>query len=187
MPTRIRILLTLLMSLSLGLSSLCAAILPFSKIEMQGQMPVQEIFRVDQNPAALNFNLVESRNSLVQVGSYVLISNNAVSQFRMVIKPGEKGDAEQFAFVLDDEKNLQPGQLTIIPFTVMVTSDVSKAINVAGSHAMSKDLGVRGAIADNDAILYETGDILAQIPDFNPDLYATGWYSAAIQLSIEVI
>lgn len=80
------------------------------------------------------------------------------------------------------------GQESEIPFTVRVSSNISRAVNVAGQQAMEKDLGVRGAYGNNDSILYETGgDILAEIPDFDPDLYATGWYSAAIQLSIEVI
>lgn len=168
-------------------SSLYASPLPFTNIEVRGQMPVQEIFRVQQNQAALNFNLAESRNSIVQVGSYTLVSNNSNSQFRMAIRPGEFGDQDQFAFVLDEDEPLLAGQLSVIPFTVRVASDVSQAVSVAGLQAMQKDLGVRGVYANNEAILYETGEILAEIPDFDPDLYATGWYSAAIQLSIEVL
>ena len=168
-------------------SSLYASPLPFTNIEVRGQMPVQEIFRVQQNQAALNFNLAESRNSIVQVGSYTLVSNNSNSQFRMAIRPGEFGDQDQFAFVLDEDEPLLAGQLSVIPFTVRVASDVSQAVSVAGSQAMQKDLGVHGVYANNEAILYETGEILAEIPDFDPDLYATGWYSAAIQLSIEVL
>lgn len=168
-------------------SSLYASPLPFTNIEVRGQMPVQEIFRVQQNQAALNFNLAESRNSIVQVGSYTLVSNNSNSQFRMAIRPGEFGDQDQFAFVLDEDEPLLAGQLSVIPFTVRVASDVSQALSIAGSQAMRKNLGVRGVYANNEAILYETGEILAEIPDFDPDLYATGWYSAAIQLSIEVL
>ena len=168
-------------------SSLYASPLPFTTIEVRGQMPVQEIFRVQQNQAALNFNLAESRNSIVQVGSYTLVSNNSNSQFRMAIRPGEFGDQDQFAFVLDEDEPLLAGQLSVIPFTVRVASDVSQAVSVAGSQAMRKNLGVRGVYANNEAILYETGEILAEIPDFDPNLYATGWYSAAIQLSIEVL
>ncbi len=168
-------------------SSLYASPLPFTNIEVRGQMPVQEIFRVQQNQAALNFNLAESRNSIVQVGSYTLVSNNSNSQFRMAIRPGEFGDQDQFAFVLDEDEPLLAGQLSVIPFTVRVASDLSQAVSVVGSQAMQKDLGVRGVYSNNEAILYETGEILAEIPDFDPDLYATGWYSAAIQLSIEVL
>lgn len=168
-------------------SSLYASPLPFTNIEVRGQMPVQEIFRVQQNQAALNFNLAESRNSIVQVGSYTLVSNNSNSQFRMAIRPGEFGDQDQFAFVLDEDEPLLAGQLSVIPFTVRVASDVSQALSIAGSQAMRKNLGVRGVYANNEAILYETGEILAEIPDFDPNLYATGWYSAAIQLSIEVL
>ncbi len=168
-------------------SSLYASPLPFTTIEVRGQMPVQEIFRVQQNQAALNFNLAESRNSIVQVGSYTLVSNNSNSQFRMAIRPGEFGDQDQFAFVLDQNEPLLAGQLSVIPFMVRVASDVSQAVSVVGSQAMRKNLGVRGVYANNEAILYETGEILAEIPDFDPNLYATGWYSAAIQLSIEVL
>ena len=160
---------------------------PFTNVEVRGQMPVQEIFRVQQNLAALNFNLAESRNSIVQVGSYTLVSNNAVSQFRMAIRPGEFGDQDQFAFVLDQNEPLLPSQLSVIPFTVRVSSGISGAVSVSGRQAMEKDLGVRGVYGNNQAILYESGEILAEIPDFDPDLYATGWYSAAIQLSIEVL
>ncbi|KAF5032553.1 MAG: hypothetical protein M0R06_18790 [Sphaerochaeta sp.] len=166
---------------------LIASPLPFTNVEVRGQMPVQEIFRVQQNLAALNFNLAESRNSIVQVGSYTLVSNNAVSQFRMAIRPGEFGDQDQFAFVLDQNEPLLPSQLSVIPFTVRVSSGISGAVSVSGRQAMEKDLGVRGVYGNNQAILYESGEILAEIPDFDPDLYATGWYSAAIQLSIEVL
>ncbi len=179
--------LLLLTTLLTGAAVLFASPLPFSNIEVRGQMPVQEIFRVQQNQAALNFNLADSRNSIVQVGSYTLISNNAISQFIMAVRPGEFGDQDQFAFILDQNEPLLPGQLSTIPFTVRVTSDISRAVSVAGDRAMQKDLGVRGVYANNEAILYESGEILAEIPDFDPDLYATGWYSAAIQLSIEVL
>lgn len=179
--------LLLIVFLATGTSFLFASPLPFNNFEVRGQMPVQEIFRVEQNPNALNFNLAESRNSIVQVGSYTLVSNNAISQFRMAIRPGEFGDQDQFAFVLDQNEPLLAGQLSVIPFSVRVTSDVSRAVSIAGSQAMQKNLGVRGVYSNNEAILYETGDILAEIPDFDPDLYATGWYSAAIQLSIVVL
>ncbi|MEA4860487.1 hypothetical protein SDC9_91634 [bioreactor metagenome] len=172
-----------------GLSSfaLTASPLPFTRIEVLGQMPVTEVFRVIQNQNALSFNLADSRNSIVQVGTYTLISNNSVSQFKMVIRPGEFGEKLRFSFMLDEDEPLLPGQLSELPFSVRVTSDVSRAVSVAGSEAMEKDLGVRGVYANNNNILYETGSILAEIPDFDPDQYATGWYSAAIQLSIEVL
>ncbi|ADY12616.1 hypothetical protein [Sphaerochaeta globosa] len=173
--------------LSFGVSTLFASPLSLTNIEVRGQMPVQEIFRVEQNQNALNFNLADSRNSIVQVGSYTLVSNNAISQFRMAIRPGEFGDQDQFAFMLDQNEPLLDGQLSVIPFSVRVTSDISRAVSISGSQSMQKDLGVRGVYANNETILYETGEILAEIPDFDPDLYATGWYSAAIQLSIEVL
>jgi hypothetical protein len=154
---------------------------------MEGRMPVTEIFRVEQNEAALDFNLSASRNSIIRVGSYTLVSNNTISKFRLAIRPGEDGNQEYFAFTLDEGEPLLQGQASEIPFTVRVSSNISRAVSVAGQQAMEKDLGVRGVYGNNDAILYETGDILAEIPDFDPDLYATGWYSAAIQLSIEVI
>lgn len=166
---------------------LVATPLPFNRIEVLGQMPVTEVFRVIQNQNALSFNLAESRNSIVQVGTYTLISNNSVSQFKMVIRPGEFGEKLRFSFVLDENEPLLPGQFSELPFSVRVTSDVSRAVSVEGSEAMEKDLGVRGVYANNNNILYETGTILAEIPDFDPDQYATGWYSAAIQLSIEVL
>ncbi len=161
--------------------------LPFTRVRVEGRMPVIEIFRVEQNDAALNFDLTASRNSIVRVGSYTLVSNNTISQFRLAIRPGEDGNEEQFAFVLDEEEILDGGQQSVIPFTVRVSSSIARAVSVEGQQAMEKNLGVRGIYGDNEDILYETGDILAEIPDFNPDLYATGWYSAAIQLSIEVI
>jgi len=82
---------------------------------------------------------------------------------------------------------LLPGQRSMLPFRVRVTSDTARAVSVEGSEAMQKDLGVLGVYGNNDSIVYETGFILAEIPDFDPDLFAIGWYSAAIQLSVEVI
>lgn len=170
-----------------GSFSLFASPLPFSRMDVRGIMPVTEVFRVDQNVEALSFNLAESRNSTMQVGSYTLISNNSTSQFRLIIRPGEHGEQREFAFLLDQGEPLLDGQLSSLPFTVRVTSDTSRAVSVSGTEAMQKNLGVRGVYGNNDAVLYETGYILAEIPDFDPDLYATGWYSAAIQLSVEVI
>jgi hypothetical protein len=174
--------------LLMGLSSVSAlSPLPFTQIEVRGQMPITEVFRVDQNEQALNFNLVDSRNSIVQVGSYTLISNNASSQFKLTITPGEGGDKEEFTFELEENEPLLPGQLSELSFTVRVASDTSRGTSIGGARAMEKELGVRGGWSNNSAILYESGEILAEIPDFNPDLYATGKYSAALQLKIEAL
>lgn len=187
MIRRLKFILPILFFLLLEGAVLAAASLPFTSVRMEGRMPVTEIFRVEQNEAALDFNLSASRNSIIRVGSYTLVSNNTISKFRLAIRPGEDGNQEYFAFTLDEGEPLLQGQASEIPFTVRVSSNISRAVSVAGQQAMEKDLGVRGVYGNNDAILYETGDILAEIPDFDPDLYATGWYSAAIQLSIEVI
>ncbi|MXI86482.1 hypothetical protein GRZ57_06850 [Sphaerochaeta halotolerans] len=187
MKFRLKLILPILCFLLVEGAVLSATPLPFTNVRVEGRMPITEIFRVEQNDAALDFNLSASRNSIIRVGSYTLISNNSISKFRLAIRPGEDGNQERFAFVLDEGEPLPQGQESVIPFTVHVSSNIARAVSVAGQQAMEKDLGVRGVYGNNDAILYETGDILAEIPDFNPDLYATGWYSAAIQLSIEVI
>jgi len=187
MKFRLKLILPILCFLLVEGAVLPATPLPFTNVRVEGRMPITEIFRVEQNDAALDFNLSASRNSIIRVGSYTLISNNSISKFRLAIRPGEDGNQERFAFVLDEGEPLPQGQESVIPFTVHVSSNIARAVSVAGQQAMEKDLGVRGVYGNNDAILYETGDILAEIPDFNPDLYATGWYSAAIQLSIEVI
>jgi len=187
MKFRLKLILPILCFLLVEGAVLPATPLPFTNVRVEGRMPITEIFRVEQNDAALDFNLSASRNSIIRVGSYTLISNNSISKFRLAIRPGEDGNQERFAFVLDEGEPLPQGQESVIPFTVHVSSNIARAVSVAGQQAMEKDLGVRGVYGNNDTILYETGDILAEIPDFNPDLYATGWYSAAIQLSIEVI
>ncbi|WP_240622848.1 hypothetical protein [Sphaerochaeta halotolerans] len=187
MKFRLKLILPILCFLLVEGAVLSATPLPFTNVRVEGRMPITEIFRVEQNDAALDFNLSASRNSIIRVGSYTLISNNSISKFRLAIRPGEDGNQERFAFVLDEGEPLPQGQESVIPFTVHVSSNIARAVSVAGQQAMEKDLGVRGVYGNNDTILYETGDILAEIPDFNPDLYATGWYSAAIQLSIEVI
>ncbi len=178
-----------LLVLTFAIASLAAAIspLPFNRIEVRGQMPVTEIFRVDQNDEALDFNLVESRNSIVQVGSYTLISNSTTGQFKLTIRPGELGNLDQFTFSLDQGEPRVEGQLSELPFSIHVTSESNHTPAVGGSRAMVKDFGVRGGYTNNSAILYESGQILAEIPDFNPDRYATGRYSAALQLAIEVL
>ncbi len=185
--SRYKLILPALFFLLVEGAALSAAPLPFTNVKVEGRMPITEIFRVEQNDAALDFNLSASRNSIIRVGSYTLVSNNTISKFRLAIRPGEDGNQERFAFLLDEGEPLPQGQESKIPFTVRVSSNISRAVSVAGQQAMEKDLGVRGSYGNNDAILYETGDILAEIPDFNPDNYATGWYSSAIQLSIEVI
>ncbi|HZJ88214.1 MAG TPA: hypothetical protein VFC80_03575 [Sphaerochaeta sp.] len=164
-----------------------ATTLPLDRIEITGELPVTQIFRVEQNPFALSFNLVESRNSIVSVGSYVLISNSGNAKFSLVIKPGEAGDADQFAFTLDDVEANVAGKETVLPFGIRVTSRTADAISVAGTRAMQKELGVPGGLSSNQAIVYEDGEILAEIPNFDPDEYAAGHYSAALQLSIEAL
>jgi len=161
--------------------------LPFNRIEVYGNMPKTEFFRVEQNVQVLDFNLVESRNSIVLVGTYTLISNNTASHFRLTIRPGEDGMQDQFAFNYERGQPLLDGQLSELPFTIRVTSDTSRGTSVGGSKEMAKELGVRGGFQDNGSILYESGDILAEIPDFNPDRYATGRYSAALHFTIDTI
>ena len=171
----------------LCLVGLFSSPLSFSSIELRGEMPVTEVFQVEQNEDALNFNLAESRNSIVRVGSYTLTSNNNIAQFHLYINPGEDGNQEQFAFSLDSSEPNSQGKITSLPISVRVTTNTTGAVSVAGEKAMDKSLGVRGVYVGNGNVLYETGDILAEIPDFDPELYASGWYSAAIQLSIEVL
>lgn len=178
---------TLLLTVVLVALAASMSPLPFTRVEVRGQMPITEIFRVDQNEEALDFNLVESRNSIVQVGSYTLISNSATGQFTLTIRPGELGTLDHFVFALDQGEPRIEGQLSELPFAIRVTSESNRNPAVGGSRAMVKDLGVRGGYFGNSAILYESGQILAEIPDFNPDRYATGRYSAALQLAIEVL
>lgn len=177
-----------LISLIVGVCSVtlfAASPLAFSSFTLQGDMPVVEVFRVEQNQAALNFNLAESMNRIVRVGSFTLVSNNSVSRFQLSIRPGEQGDEEQFAFKLNPGEPVQDGKRSEIPLKVSVSSGTSGSADISGTKAMQKEFGVRSA--GNEGPLYETGEILAEIPDFNPDEYATGWYSAAIQLSIVVL
>ncbi len=173
--------------LMVGISGLFAYPLSFTTMQLQGRMPVTEIFRVEQSEDALNFNLVDSRNSTVKVGSYMITSNDSTSQFHLFINPGEDGKQEQFAFTLDPGFPKEPGQQSMLPISVRVVSNTPGAVSVFGAEKVDKSLGVRGVYTGNDDVLYENGDILADIPDFNPDIFATGWYSAAIQLSIQVI
>ena len=173
--------------LMLGVSSLSAYPLSFTTMQLQGRMPISEIFRVEQSPEALDFNLAESRNSTVRVGSYSIISNDITSQFHLFINPGEDGKQGQFAFILDPGFKPEPGQQSRLPISVRVVSNTAGAVSVFGAEKVDKKLGVRGVFTGNDDILFESGDILADIPDFNPDVFATGWYSAAIQLRIQVI
>ena len=175
------------LALMFGVSVLFASPLSFSTMQLQGRMPISEIFRVEQYDEALNFNLVESRNSTVRVGSYTLTSNDMSSLFHLFINPGEDGKQEQFAFVLDPGFTPEPGQQTRLPITVRIVSNTVGAVSVSGLEKVDKSLGVRGSYVANNDILFESGEILAEIPDFNPDIFATGWYSAAIQLRIQVI
>lgn len=174
-----------LIALYLTLTGLGARTLSVSDINVLGVVPVAETFTVDQNPEALNFNLAESRNTQLVVGTYTLLSNNSLALFHMYIKPGEDGTEEQFAFHLDDADGKQGGKRTVLPFSVRVSSSISGAVSIAGGTSMEKVIGVRGIYAANDEITYETGEIIADIPYFPLDDYANGWYSASIQLSIE--
>lgn len=174
-------------ALIFALGLLGASPLTISSIQMEGRMPIAETFRVLQSEDALNFNLVESRNSTVKIGSYTITSNDSSSQFHLFISPGADGKQDRFAFVLDSGFTAEPGQLSTLPITVRIVSDTAGAVSVAGADSVDKNLGVRGVYSNNQDVLYESGEILAEIPDFNPDIFASGWYSAAIQLRIQVI
>ncbi|AEV29038.1 hypothetical protein SpiGrapes_1221 [Sphaerochaeta pleomorpha str. Grapes] len=179
-----KMVLTLII-LYLSFSVLGARTLTVTDINVQGVVPVSESFTVVQNPDALNFNLAESRNTQLVVGTYTLLSNNNMALFHMYIKPGEDGMGDRFAFFLDNARGFNGGKKTVLPFLVRVTSSVSGAVSIAGDTSMDKEIGVRGIYAANDEITYETGEIIADIPNFSLDDYANGWYSASIQLSIE--
>ncbi|HAF85827.1 MAG TPA: hypothetical protein DCG32_05565 [Sphaerochaeta sp.] len=183
---KIRNLIMATLFLMLGFGVLFASPLSFTTMQLQGLMPITEIFRVEQYDEALNFNLADSRNSTVRVGSYTITSNDSTSQFHLFINPGEDGNDEQFAFVLDPGYTAEPGQQSVLPIIVRVTSSTAGAVSVSGAEKVDKSLGVRGVYTANNGILFESGEILAEIPDFNPDIFATGWYSAAIQLQIQV-
>ena len=174
-----------LIVLYLTLFGLGARTLSVTDINVQGVVPIAETFTVVQNPDALDFNLAESRETQLVVGTYTLLSNNNLALFHMYIKPGEDGTGDQFAFYLDNTGGRQGGKKTVLPFTVRVSSSISGAVSIAGETSMDKEIGVRGIYAANDEITYETGEIIADIPYFSLDDYANGWYSASIQLSIE--
>lgn len=173
--------------LMLGGSVHFAYPLSFTTMQLQGRMPITEIFRVEQSDEALNFNLADSRNSTVRVGSYTITSNDITSQFHLFINPGEDGKQRQFAFTLDPGFPLEPGQKSMLPISVRVVSNTPGAVSVFGDEKVDKSLGVRGVYTGNNDVLFESGDILADIPDFDPNVFASGWYSAAIQLRIQVI
>lgn len=176
-----------LLLLYMTASCLWAAGLSVSEIDLQAVIPVTESFVVKQNPEALDLNLTDSRNSSVLVGTYTLVSNNGVSLFRMYLSPGENGQDSVFAFYLDDADAPESSGATVLPFVVRVSSNNSGAVSISGRTKMGKDLGIRGILASNDGLVYESGEIIAEIPDFNPEEYSSGWYSAAIQVSIESI
>ncbi|WP_320128146.1 hypothetical protein [uncultured Sphaerochaeta sp.] len=180
-----KILLTIMVLSSL-LVPLGSETLSVDTIALLGRMSTSEVFSVVQNQEALNFNLSEHRNTSINVGTYVLISNNSNSLFHLYIKPGEKGSEKQFAFSHDRGEPIDKGKKSELPFTVRVSSNITGGVSVVGNKAMEKELGVRGVYANNEEIVYETGEIIAEIPDFVPDDYSSGWYSSAIQLSIEV-
>jgi hypothetical protein len=176
-----------LIALYMAVSCLWATDLSVSEIELQATYPVIETFTVLQNEEALDLNLVDSRNSSVLVGTYTLLANDGTSRFKMHVSPGEDGEDSVFAFRLDLADEATANGKTVLPFVVQVISDNSGAVSISGNTAMEKELGLRGILGGNEQILYENGDIVAEIPDFDPDEYSSGWYSAAIRLSIEVI
>ena len=152
-----------------------------SQITLQGRMPEDQYFRIEVSTEAENVNLTEARGNVVPIGRYQIFSNVGNARFKIEIRPGEDMSGERFKLHLTPGTPHAPNLETEIPFIVGLSPYNEVRGSVEGTAIVSRSVGSR----DSGKIgVQESGEIYAKIKDFDPNRYATGTYSAAIQFTV---
>lgn len=151
------------------------------QIKLRAVMPIEDTFTVEPDTGAQSIDLVSSRGRSIKVGTYTLASNRTNSSYSLNVLPGETGAESSFYFTAEDSGNQPDSKIEYDLSIRSATENGSSADNARG--AISKSLGVRDA-QDNVGIVYETGEIFANIPDFDTATLPTGWYASAIQFQV---
>lgn len=152
-------------------------------IKLRATMPTQDSFIVTPDEDALSIDLVSARGKSIRVGGYTLASNRTGSSYQLKIYPGESGDEPAFCFSSETES---AGQEAKLEYQLSIKSATEKGYSIEDAkNGVSKALGVRDADSKG-GIIYETGDIYATIPNFDPTEFPTGWYASAIRFQVLV-
>ncbi|NLZ76851.1 MAG: hypothetical protein GX911_02655, partial [Spirochaetales bacterium] len=166
------------------LGSLSANSPVISSFTLQGRMPEDQYFRIEVSTEAENVDLIEARGNIVPIGRYRLFSNVGNARFKIEIRPGEDGSETRFKLSLIPGTPHAPHLETEIPFTAgfVPYGDVRTGA-VEGSSIVSRSVGA-GTRDANQLGVQESGEIYAKIDDFDPNRFATGTYSSAIQFTV---
>lgn len=166
------------------LGSLWAATPVISSFTLQGRMPEDQYFRVDISSEAENVDLTQARGRDISIGSYRLFSNVGKASFRIIVRAGEDGQDSTFKLALAPGTPHAPNLETEIQFSVGLSATNEALLTINEDAGMvSKSVGSRSRSSGGIGV-QESGEIFARIPNFDPELYATGNYSAAIQFSV---
>lgn len=152
-----------------------------SQITLQGRMPEDQYFRIEVSTEAENVNLTEARGGVVPVGRYQIFSNVGNARFKIEIRPGEDGSGTRFKLSLAPGTPHAPNLETEIPFTAGFAPYNEVRGNVEGTTIVSRSVGSR---SPGEIGVQESGEIYAKIDNFDPNRFATGTYSAAIQFTV---
>ena len=155
-----------------------------SSFTLQGRMPEDQYFRIEVSTEAENVDLIEARGSIVPIGRYRLFSNVGNARFKIEIRPGEDGSGTRFKLYLTPGTPHAPHLETEIPFTAgFIPYGDARAVAVEGSSIVSRSVGPRDRDLNSFGV-QESGEIYAKIDNFDPNRFATGTYSAAIQFTV---
>ncbi|MDY4610787.1 MAG: hypothetical protein SPD11_09280 [Sphaerochaetaceae bacterium] len=153
------------------------------RIQLRAIMPIEDTFSVEPYTGSQTIDLVSSRGKSIKVGTYTLASNRTNSSYSLNVLPGETGAESAFYFVAEETGANSRGE-SKIEYDLSIRSSTENGSSIEGArNAASKSLGVRDA-QNIVGIVYETGEIFANIPDFDTAALPTGWYASAIQFQV---
>lgn len=154
------------------------------QIKLRAVMPIEDTFTVEPYEGSQNIDLVSSRGKSIKVGTYTLASNRTGSSYSLHVQPGETGTEPAFFFSAETDDATNPNAK--IEYDLTIRSATENGTSVEGARgSISKPLGVRDA-QDTIGIVFENGEIFANIPNFDTTSLPTGWYASAIQFQVEI-
>ncbi len=153
------------------------------QIQLRAVMPIEDTFSVEPYTGSQSIDLVSSRGKSIKVGTYTLASNRTNSSYSLNVLPGETGADSAFYFTAEDVGAASRID-SRIEYDLSIRSSTENGSSIERARSVaSKSLGVRDA-QDTIGIVYETGEIFANIPDFDTAMLPTGWYASAIQFQV---
>ncbi len=152
-------------------------------IKIRALMPLADSFVVQPDTGSQNIDLVASKGQSIRVGTYMLTSNRTTTSYTLGVSPGDS-TSKGFTFVPEGAVANSAKQSLEYQLTVLPTTERAVSINRASGSA-SKSLGILNS-GETHGLVYEIGEIFADIPDFDSSSIETGWYVSDIKFKVSV-